>query len=222
MASPSYMTEPGERVAATCPTCSPERPTVHEVLSDGGTATVRCLDCGQVHSTSLGGAPTHREVRTVISQAGESTVTSVPIPAEATLEVGDEFVAEADEATYAVEITSLEGVDDDRHERLTAAETATIWTRDVGNVAVDVTIHPPERVEQDSRSTTMWVAGDRAFEVGDEETIDGEPVRVHAIVRRDDGGTGGRTLDARGARVLARNVTRLYVRSRRQVPRSPW
>lgn len=217
------MSDPGDQVAATCPACSPNRDTAHEILSGGGTATVRCRACGHVRATSVGGKSTRRDVRTVISQDGESVSTTHPVPNGATLAVGDEFVVETDEASFAVEITSLEGPDGDRHERLPAGEVATIWTRDVGNVAVDVTVHPPEQADERSRSSTLLVPGDRAFEVGDEETVDGEPVRVHGILKR--GATDGpepRKLDRPGDRVPARDVARLYVRSLRHVPRSPW
>lgn len=217
------MNEPGDQVATTCPACSPTRETVHEVLAGGGRPTVRCTACDHVHTAALEDRSPDREVRAVISQAGESVATTVAVPTDATLAVGDEFVAETEAASYAVEITSLEGSDGDRHDRLDGSAVATVWTRDVGNVAVDVTVHPPENADDRTYATTLWVAGDRPFEVGTEETVDGESVRVQGIVRREAAvEAGSRRLDAPGDRVRARDVTRLYVRSRRHVPDAPW
>lgn len=217
------MNEPGEQVAVTCPACSPARSTAHEILSGGGSATVRCRSCGHVHATALGGDTSTIDVRTVISQGGESLVASVAVPPDGTLAVGQEFVVESDEAAYAVEVTSVEGHDDERHDRLPADEVATVWTRDVGNVAVDVTVHPPERADERTRSSVLRVPGDQRFEVGAETTVEDEPVQVTGILRRESAVEAGpRKLDHPGDRVAASDVARLYVRSQRHVPRSPW
>ncbi|MFW6448553.1 MAG: HVO_0476 family zinc finger protein [Halobacteriota archaeon] len=217
------MSDAGDQVATACPACSPERETVHEVLAGGNRATVRCTACGHVHRVAVDAEPPKRDVRAVVSQAGESLVTSVAMPESAHLEVGDEFVVDAEEGTFAVEITSIEGTDGDRHDELTADAVETLWTRDVGNVAVDVTIHPPRNADDRSRSVTMWVAGDHTFEVGEGETIDGESVDIHGIILREprDQG-GGRKLDEPGAVARARDVHRLYARSSRHVPERPW
>ncbi|MFP4590562.1 MAG: HVO_0476 family zinc finger protein [Halobacteriales archaeon] len=216
------MSEAGDQVATTCPACAPSRETVHEVLAGGAQATVRCTDCGHVHGVDLGGEPTRRDVRTVVSQAGESLVTTVSFPESGGVEVGDELVAEAEDGTFAVEVTGIEGVDGERHDALAVADVETLWTRDVGNVAVDVTIHPPRHADERSRSATMWVAGDHAFQVGGEETVDGEAVRIHGIILREATDGDGRKLDDRGDTALARDVHRVYARSSRHVAERPW
>ncbi|MFB6128411.1 MAG: HVO_0476 family zinc finger protein, partial [Halorhabdus sp.] len=45
------MSESSQRVGLPCPACSPDLETVHEVLSTGGQATVRCTECDHVHKT---------------------------------------------------------------------------------------------------------------------------------------------------------------------------
>lgn len=215
------MTEPGEQVATVCPACSPRVETVHEVLSNGGDPTVRCLECQHVHRATIVGDTETREVRTVVSQAGESVTTTIDVPGAATFEVGQEFVVETDDAVFSVELTDIEGVDGTRHDRLEVDRTATLWTRDIGNVAVPVTIHPSRRSDSSSRSTTLHVPGDREFEIGENEMVDEQPVRVFGILVRSDE-SGKRKLNDTGDSAMAREIERLYVRSQRRVPRDPW
>ncbi|MFW6152890.1 MAG: HVO_0476 family zinc finger protein [Halobacteriota archaeon] len=215
------MSDTGERVAVVCPACSPDRTTVHEVLSDGGEPTLRCLTCRHVHRGTVDPTPSTRPVRTIVSQGGESITTTVSLPRDDTLALGQEFVVETDEAVFSVEVTAIEARDGTRPDRLTVEETATLWTRDIGNVAVPVTIHPPERSDRASRSTTMHVPGDRTFEVGTNEEVDGEPTRVAGILLRDPEARQ-RKLNDRGDVAEARAIDRLYVRSRRRVSTSPW
>ena len=65
------MSEPEERIAATCPSCSPDVETIHQVLHAGGQATVRCNECGHVHKTT---PPDDSEIerQAVVSQSGDS------------------------------------------------------------------------------------------------------------------------------------------------------
>ncbi len=214
------MSEVGDQVAVNCPACSPTIETLHEVLTSNGDTTVRCLECQHVHRAKIETHPPTREVRTVVSQAGDSITTTIDVPDDAVFSVGQEFVVETDEAVFSVELTDIEGVDGARHDQLDIGDTATLWTRDIGNVAVPVTIHPPKRSERTSRSTTMHVPGDRMFEIGTEETIGDEPVSIFGILLRDD--RGERKLNDPGERAIASDIDRLYVRSQRRVPREPW
>lgn len=215
------MYEAGERVAVVCPACSRERTTVHEVLNDGSEPTLRCLECRHVHRASVDLEPSTTTVRTVVSQGGESVTTSVEAPIDAVFEVGQEFVAETDDAVFSVEVTAIESHTGGRHDSLAVDETATLWTRDIGNVAVPVTIHPPARSDRGSRSITMHVPGERTFEVGSDERVDGEPTRVAGILLRETDARP-RKLNERGDAAEARAIDRLYVRSRRRVSTTPW
>lgn len=218
------MTEAGDQVAVTCPGCSPAAETIHEVLAPGGQPTVRCRECDHIHTTTVESAPPERSVRTIVSQDGESITASVEIPVEAILEVGDRFVVDTDDAVYSVELTDIEDYDGRRHERLEADETATLWTRDIGNVSVNVTINPARGSSDDTRSASQQLPGDELVSVGDALRIDGEPVRVTGLLLRDGAvdGAGGRTVDDPGARAAAMDLKRIYTRSQRRVSRDPW
>ena len=91
------MSEQHERVAAVCPSCSPDAETVHEVLKPGGQATVRCTECSHVHKTTI---EREREVPldVVVSQDGESFPATVDAPAEEQIAVGEEFIVDTEEA----------------------------------------------------------------------------------------------------------------------------
>lgn len=217
------MTEAGDQVAVVCPACSPHQPTLHEALTNGAEPTVRCRECRHVHSARVESTAEEQAIRTIVSQGAESITATVELPADATAEVGQELVVETADAIYTVEVTSLEDDAGGRHDKLPIAETSTLWTRDVGNVAVDVTIHPPSNTTEGSRSTVLRVPGDDAFTIGEEATVDGEPVRVHGIhLRQPTEADGLRKLNQPGDTALARDIARLYVTSRRTVRRSPW
>ncbi len=207
------MTEAAERVAVPCPACTPDGETVHEVLKPDGQATVRCRDCGHVHKTRL---PDERTVTAsvVVSQSGESLATERSFPAGETVETGEEFVVETDEAVLVARVTDVELPGGRRTDAAPATEVETVWTRAVGNVAVDVTVHPAEGSDDDSRSERLQVPGDYEFTVGDEETVDGATVTVETLLLRD-GATGYRDeqLGRPGDTALAKDVKRLYARA---------
>ncbi len=73
----------GERVPLSCPTCSPDEPTVHEVLKPGGHSTVRCTECSHVHKEKVPDDETAAKV--VVSQDGDSFTAEVDVPADAEL-----------------------------------------------------------------------------------------------------------------------------------------
>lgn len=218
------MNEAGDQLAVTCPACSPDIEAVHEVLSGGGQPTVRCRDCGHVHTTSTGDVAPETSVRTIVSQDGESVTATVDIPTDALLEVGDRFVVDTDAAVYSVELTDIEGPDGRRQDRLTADDIETLWTRDIGNVAVDVTIHPADGSDEDSRSADHPMPGDGHLAVGEELTVDGEPVRVTGLLLREQSVPEGtdRRFDEPGDRAMAMDLDRVYARSQRRVRRDPW
>lgn len=215
------MTETTERVGLTCPACSPGAETVHEVLSPGGEATVRCGDCGHVQKRALPTARTvEREV--VVSQGGESFPATVEVPAAETLERGEEFLLETDAAILTVRITSLE-LDSERREQAVAEAVRTIWGRAVGNVAVNVTAHPDGGAHNDTRSLELQVPGDYAFVVGEADELSGESFTVEGIYLRDDArGYEFDKLDHAGDVAVAKDVKRLYVRDESTTAWSAW
>ena len=209
------------RVAAACPACSPDAETVHEVLSEGGQATVRCTECSHVHKESLPEERTvNREV--VVSQDGESFATAVEVPAAETLATGEEFLVETDEAIVTARITSLE-LGDGRSEQAVAEDVETIWSRAVGNVSVNVTAHPKSGEHDETRSVRLQVPGDYEFVVGETDELGDEEFTVEGILIRDDAtGYDHGKLDFDGDEAAAKDVKRLYVRDEATTAWSAW
>jgi uncharacterized Zn finger protein len=162
----------------------------------------------------------------VISQDGDSFKATVDAPAEETLSTGEEFVAETDEAIMTVRITSLELHDGERVDSALAEDVATAWTRAVGNVTVDATVHPPEGGGHDeTRSVDLHVPGDHEFVVGEVESLAELTIEVERIRLRETAtGYDHYQLERPGDTALAKDVLRLYARdrSRRVDFRTAW
>jgi len=215
------MTDTAQRVALACPACSPDLETVHEVLSPGGQATVRCSECGHVHKEAL---PEERTVEreVVVSQDGESFPASAEVSAAETLAAGEEFLLETEEAIMSVRITSLE-LDDGRTEEAVAEDVRTIWTRAVGNVSVSVTAHPKGGEADETRGFDLQVPGDYEFVVGETDQVGEEEFTVEGILVREDArGYDFEKLDHEGDTVLAKDVKRVYVRDESTSAWSAW
>lgn len=215
------MEETTSRVALPCPACSPSAETVHEILSEGGRATVRCIDCSHVHKEELPEEETLQR-KVVVSQDGESFSDSVDVPAEETLSVGEEFLLETEEAIMTVRITSLE-TDEGREDSAPATATRTIWGRAVGNVSVNVTSHPQSGEHDETRSFELYVPGDYEFCVGEADDMGGEEFTVEGIMIRDDAtGYDYEKLDYDGDTAVAKDIKRLYVRDETTSAWSAW
>jgi len=216
------MTETTERAAVACPSCSPDLETVHEVLTTGGgDATVRCTECGHTHKRQLA-TPTEFERDVVVSQDGESFTATADVPEDEYLAVGEEFLLDTEEAIMTVRITSLE-VGDKRVEEASAEDVDTIWTRAVGNVTVDATIHPKGGAHDETRSETFQVPGDYEFVVGATDDLGGEEFTVEGIhIRSDAVGYDFDKLDHQGDSAFAKDINRLYVRDETSSAWSMW
>ncbi len=212
----------GTHVGVACPACSPDIEQVHEVLSAGGQATVRCQACGHVHKTRIE-EPTSVTIRTVVSLGEESERTSAQVPTGEMLAVGEEFVAELEEGPVGVRITSLETTDGDRVEQLAAEDIRTIWTRGVDNVAVQVTIHPGDGSREGTTSETYYLPGDETLTVGEGIPHLDESVRIEGLVLRNDViGEDRRKIDMRGDSAPAKDISRVYARRQTDQWRSAW
>ena len=216
------MTEAAERVAATCPSCSPDADTVHEVLKPAGQATVRCTDCGHVHKTSIEEPETvTRDV--IVSQGGESFTATVETEADQSVEVGEEFVLETEEAILVVRVTSLELPENRRVEQAVARDVETFWTRAVDNVSVNVTLHPKDGKADQTRSITLQLPGDEEFEVGETVNYGDEEFTVEGIqVRTDVADYEFTKFDHEGDTVPAKDVKRVYARDESSTAWSAW
>lgn len=215
------MSEPTERIAVACPACSPERETVHEILSPGGQATIRCTECDHVHKKQLPEEQTQTK-DVVVSQDGESFSASTEAPVDETIATGEEFLLETDEAILTVRITSLE-IDKGRTEEAAVEDVNTIWTRAVGNVKVNVTAHPKSGEHDETRSFSLQVPGDYEFVVDETEELGGEEFTIEGIYLRDDStGYDHEKLDFGGDAAVAKDIKRLYVRDETTTAWSAW
>ena len=205
------MSETQDRIPTPCPSCSPELETVHEVLSPGGgSLTVRCGDCGHVHKIQP--EPEHEvTLDVVVSQGGESFTANVTTPADETVETGDEFLLETEDVLATVRVTSIELEGMKRVESAPADEVETVWTREVDNVSVNVTIHPQDGRRDDSRSVTVYVPGDYEFTVGETDSFGDDEFEIDAfVVRGDAEGYDRDRYEQPGDTVLAKDVKRVY------------
>ena len=217
------MSDIPDRVPTPCPSCSPDLETVHEVLTTGGgTLTVRCSECGHVHKIQ---PDTEREVTldVVVSQGGESFTANVTAPEDETVEVGDEFILETEEVLSTVRVTSVELDGQKRVEEAPVDEIETVWTREVDNVAVNVTVHPQDGSRDDSRSITVHVPGDYAFEVGDVESFGDDEFEIDAfVVRSDASGYRRDRFEEPGDTAFAKDIKRVYAYDEQSSAWSAW
>jgi len=207
------MSEPGTRVAAACPGCSPTVPTAHEVLRPGGQVTVRCTECGHVHKTRIEDERTV-ERSVVVSQDGESFTATVEAPAEETVAVGEEFLLETDEAIMNVRITDLQVGEEERTNRAPVEDVHTFWTRAVGNVSVNLTLHPKSGAHDETRSVKIRVPGDEEFVIGETHEYGDEAFTVENVHVRDDAVARYefQKLGHDGDAVVAKDAKRVYAR----------
>ena len=216
------MTETGDRVGLACPSCSPEEPTVHEVLRPGGQATVRCTDCDHTHKTAIP-EPETADVTVVVSQDGESFTTEMAVPVGETIATGEEFVVDTDDALMQVRITGIELGPERRAEEAAFDDVETLWTRAVDNVAVDVTLHPNDGDADYTRSVQVNVPGDMEFEVGETVEFGDEEFSIEGLHIRDDAPEyRHEKLDHPGDMAYAKDLKRVYARDERPTAWSAW
>jgi predicted Zn finger-like uncharacterized protein len=218
------MTEVAERVAVSCPSCSPEFEAVHEVLTTGGgQATVKCTECGHVHKERIPSEDTVN-VQVVVSQDGESFTERVDVPADETLRTGEEFVLDAEEAIMEVRVTDLQVGDERRTAVADADEVETVWTRAVDNVSVNVTLNPKGGGHDETRSLKLYVPGDYEFAVGETELFGDEEFSVKTLHVRDDALSryDFEKLDHRGDAALAKDLKRVYADDESSSAWSAW
>jgi uncharacterized Zn finger protein len=210
------------RVAVTCPSCSPDAPTAHEVLKEGGLSTVRCTECSHVHKEDLSG-PETIERQVVVSQDGDSFTARYELEPDTELETGDEFLLDTPEAIMQVRITSLQKESEERVDRVPAEEVQTIWTRAVGNVTVNLTLHPKDGKREETRSLELQVPGDEQFVVGETLEHGEEKFTVQGLVVRDDAdGYMRAQFDHDGDMALAKDLKRVYGRDETSSAWSAW
>jgi uncharacterized Zn finger protein len=209
-----------QRVAVRCPSCSPSDETAHEVLNRGGQATVRCSECSHVHKTTIE-EESRVDRRVIVSQDDESTEARVEVPPDEELSTGDEFLVETDEAILTARITSIETTEGARVDEANADEMKTLWTRAVGNVAVNLTLHPKDGGHDETRSVKIQVPGDEKFTVGRTHEYGGEEFTVERLLVRDDATDYYREgYDHGGDVAFAKDLKRVYARDENSTQRA--
>jgi uncharacterized Zn finger protein len=209
-----------QRVAVRCPSCSPSDETAHEVLNRGGQATVRCSECSHVHKTTIE-EESRVDRRVIVSQDDESTEARVEVPPDEELSTGDEFLVETDEAILTARITSIETTEGARVDEANADEVKTLWTRAVGNVAVNLTLHPKDGGHDETRSVKIQVPGDEKFTVGRTHEYGGEEFTVERLLVRDDATDYYREgYDHGGDVAFAKDLKRVYARDENSTQRA--
>lgn len=210
------------QVATPCPACSASEPTVHEVLSPGTTATVRCTECDHVHKTQIEQEET-TELPVIVSQDGDSFSTRVEAPTNEEIAAGEEFIVDTEEAIMTVRITSLELGDEQRTKRATVSNVSTIWTRAVDNVNVSITLNPTDGRHDETRSLTALVPGDHEFTVGKHTELADEEFTVKSIKLRDDVyAYEFEQLDHEGDTAAAKDIKRVYADDESNSAWSAW
>ncbi|WP_336035184.1 HVO_0476 family zinc finger protein [Halobacterium yunchengense] len=214
----------GESTPLECPSCSPDLETVHEVLTTGGgQATVQCTDCGHVHKEALDDEA-GVAVDVVVSQDDESFTGTVEFDPGETVYEGDEFVVETEETIAVARVTSIETGPEERTTRADAEDVETVWTRAVGNVSVDVTVHPQDGAREDSRGLTVHVPGDYEFTVGASESFGDEEFEVTGVHVRENAVDDYKfpKLGEDGDTVFAKDVKRVYGEDESSTAWSAW
>lgn len=214
------MNEPDERIASTCPSCSPDLQTIHQIIHSGGQATIRCTECGHVHKKPLQ-ADSEIERKVIVSQSGESFTETVEGPPEERIQVGEEFVLDTDDALVVVRITDIQVGTEQRVESAAFEQVETIWTRAVDNVSLNVTLHPKSGNE--TRSVEVKVPGDYEFEVGKTEELGDETFTIEGLHIREKASEYPTTkLDQTGDVAIAKDLKRVYARDESSSAWSAW
>lgn len=172
--------------------------------------TVRCTECDHVHKETLP-EPDLADRQVVVSQDGDSFSARYETDPDETLAVGDEFLLDTPEAIMQVRITSLQLGNERRVEETTVEEVQTIWTRVVGNVTVDLTLHPKDGKREETRSLELQVPGDEEFTVGEVVEHGDEKFEVTGLVVRETAeGYMREQFDYDGDMAFAKDLKRVY------------
>ncbi len=186
-------------IAVECPVCGEE--TRHTVikgkLSEKNGAirfegTVKCTECGSVHQASIKESAPIR-IRTIVSEGEESYRSTISLPPEELLMVGDEFMHEG----IPVRITAIE-IKDKRVDRAHASDIETIWLKKFDHVDVRFSINKGDRTV----SKKISAEPDEEFIIGDYFMVDRDYVVIHKIKA-----TYG---FVENGSVLARDIIRVY------------
>lgn len=207
-------------IEVECPSCSPEEEVGHEVLKEGQSPIVRCLECGQVHAAKLK-TPKSVSLKVIVSKMDISNTYKTELDSETVLQVDDELVVDDEETGVVVPIliTSLEA-GGKRIQIARAEDIETIWGRAIDEVTVKFSAQSgTEKTEVIEKR----VPGDYEFVIGAEERVGKTSLFITKIKVRD-----GAFRSRKGDAVLAKYVKRIFARKKwegsgqRDFRRGPW
>lgn len=203
-----------------CPSCSPKEEVGHQVLKEGHSVLVRCLECGQVHPAKIK-PPKASVLKVVVSKMDISRTYKIKLDSEIFLHVDDEIVVDDEEAeiVFPIMITAL----DAREKRVKMAKAEdinTIWGRYIDEVTVKFSA---QSGTEKTAVIEKCVPGDYEFVVGAEEIVGNTHLFINKIKVRD-----GEFRSRKGDVVLAKYVKRIFARKKgdgsyhRAIKKGPW
>jgi uncharacterized Zn finger protein len=207
-------------IVVECPSCSPKEEVPHEVLKEGQSPVVRCLECGQVHSAKLEKRKT-ANIKAIVSRKDESVTCRTELDSETVLYVDDEIVVDDEETGMVcpILISSIE-VGEKRVDSARAEEINTVWGRAIDEITIKFSVQ--SGVEK-TEALEKVVPGDKEFTVGEEEKVGDTWVTITKIKVRD-----GAFRSRKGDVMAAKYVKRIFARKRgnrawkRDSGRGPW
>lgn len=207
-------------IEVECPSCSPEEGVRHEVLKEGQSPLVRCLECGQVHVAKIK-TPKKVNLKIIVSKMDVSNTYRTELDSETILQVDDELVVDDEEkgVVCPILITALDA--GGKRVKLAKAENIeTIWGRAIDEVTVKFSAQAgTEKTEVIEKR----VPGDYEFVVGTEEKVGNTRLFINKIKVRD-----GLFRSRKGDVVLAKYVKRIFARKKgddsgqRNFRKGPW
>jgi uncharacterized Zn finger protein len=208
-----------KEIEVECPECSPREEVGHEVLKEGQSPLVRCLECGQVHPAKIK-KPKAVSLKVVVSKMDISKTYKTELDSETVLQVDDELVVDDEETGVVcpILITALDA--GGKRVRMAKAENIeTIWGRAIDEITVKFSAQSgTEKTEVIEKR----VPGDYEFVVGAEEKIGNKRLFITKIKVRD-----GLFRSRKGDVVLAKYVKRIFAAKKREgsdreIRRGPW
>ncbi len=142
-------------------------------------------------------------VRVIVSSGDRSYKGGVEFYAGESIRVGDEIIVELPDRVTLAEITAIELKNGKRGSEAVISEIETIWTREVEEVFVKISLHKGKYTE----SVKIKVPGEEVFRINETLRISGKPYRVIRIRTRD-----GRVLRSPFQEALAKEIVRIYAK----------
>jgi uncharacterized Zn finger protein len=178
-----------------CDTC--DENTKHELIRPAK-HLYRCTECGSF-SQRLPGKDV--SLRAIISSGAHSEVGSLKLKEYDVVEAGDELIVDTQQGFRLGEVTSIELKDGKRGEFSKVKDIATVWLRDVGEVAVRISLHK-------RAITTPYIfkaPGETEFAISEKIEIDNASYKITRIKLNN-----GKLLEKDGEKAKAKEIRRIY------------